>query len=173
VQKGSCKKTIFIVLNIRSYQTSDFKQVLNILKEVVSGGDTYSLSPHTTDEELEAFWFSKGNHVYVCEEDNNVMGTFFIRNNQPGLGSHIANAGFMVSKNYSGRGVGRTMGGFAIEEAKQLGYDAMQFNYVVKSNTYAVELWKKLGFQVMAEIPDAFRHITLGLTPVYIMYRKL
>ncbi|WP_336517162.1 GNAT family N-acetyltransferase [Pollutibacter soli] len=161
------------MLNIRLFQTSDFKQVLNILKEVVSGGDTYSLSPQSTDEELESFWFAKGNHVYVCAQGDDVIGTFFIRNNQPGLGSHIANAGFMVSKYYGGRGAGRMMGEFAIVEAKQLGFDAMQFNYVVKSNTYAVELWKKLGFQVMAEIPDAFRHITLGLTPVYIMYRKL
>lgn len=158
---------------IRSYQASDFTQVIEIVKQVVAAGDTYSLSPGSSVEELKAFWFAKGNHVYVCVENDIVVGSFFIRNNQPGLGSHIANAGFMVGNKYGGRGIGRMMGEFALREARSLGFQAMQFNYVVKSNTHAVELWKKLGFEVMAEIPDAFLHVKNGLTSVYIMYRGL
>lgn len=158
---------------IRPYHATDFAQLIEILKQVVASGDTYSLSPESDTEELKAFWFAKGNHVYVCVDDNVVMGSFFIRNNQPGLGSHIANAGFVVDHKYGGRGIGRMMGEFAIREGRLMGFQAMQFNYVIKSNTHAVELWKKLGFEVMAEIPEAFRHVKNGLTSVYIMYRKL
>ena len=73
----------------------------------------------------------------------------------------------------SGQGIGKAMGEFSLEEAKRLGYKAMQFNIVVKSNERAVRLWKKLGFEIIGEIPEAFNHMTNGLTNAYIMYRKL
>jgi ribosomal protein S18 acetylase RimI-like enzyme len=49
----------------------------------------------------------------------------------------------------------------------------MQFNFVVKSNEVAVRLWKSVGFRVIGEIPNAFRHKTNGPTNAYIMYREL
>ena len=61
----------------------------------------------------------------------------------------------------------------SIEEARRIGYHSMQFNFVVKSNTAAVNLWKSVGFEVIGEIPDAIRHSQQGLTNAYIMYRKL
>jgi len=65
------------------------------------------------------------------------------------------------------------MGEKAQEEAKKLGYLAMQFNFVIKSNTHAVLLWKSLGFQVIGEIPGAYRHPQLGLMPALIFHKKL
>lgn len=55
----------------------------------------------------------------------------------------------------------------------RLGYKAMQFNIVVKSNERAVQLWKNLGFTIIGEIPEAFNHKQNGLTNAYIMYCKL
>jgi ribosomal protein S18 acetylase RimI-like enzyme len=61
----------------------------------------------------------------------------------------------------------------SIEEGRRIGYHAIQFNFVVKSNTVAVNLWKSVGFEIIGEIPDAIRHSKNGLTNAYIMYRRL
>jgi ribosomal protein S18 acetylase RimI-like enzyme len=96
-----------------------------------------------------------------------------LKNNQPGLGSHIANASYMTAPAAMGKGIGKQMGIFSLQEARRLGYKAMQFNIVVKSNTRAVALWQSLGFEIIGEIPNAFQHAVLGLTNAYIMYQQL
>jgi ribosomal protein S18 acetylase RimI-like enzyme len=96
-----------------------------------------------------------------------------MRSNQPGRGSHIANAGYAVSPSYRGKGLGQFMGEFSLVEARRLGYTAMQYNLVVKSNESAVRLWQRIGFEIIGEIPDAFNHPQRGMTNAYIMYRKL
>jgi ribosomal protein S18 acetylase RimI-like enzyme len=101
------------------------------------------------------------------------MGTSRIRPNNPDLGSHIANAGFMVSSRFGGLGVGRALAEHALTQAKKLGYHGMQFNFVISTNTRAVRLWRSLGFMVVGTLPDAFRHPTLGLVDALVMYRAL
>ncbi len=113
-----------------------------------------------------------GKNTYVATLNNKVVGTFIIKNNQPDLGSHIAYASYITLSSLSGQGIGKAMGEFSFKEAKRLGYKAMQFNIVVKSNDQAVRLWKKLGFEILGELPEAFNHIQNGLTNAYIMYRK-
>lgn len=119
------------------------------------------------------YWFSPEKYAYVAEENRKVLGTYWLKANQPGLGSHIANAAYMVSLDSKGKGIGRRMAEHSLEEARRMGFTAMQFNFVVKSNSAAVTLWKSVGFEVIGEIPDAFRHLSEGLTNAYIMYRKL
>ena len=79
----------------------------------------------------------------------------------------------MVSPAAKGKRVGRRMCEFSLEEAKRLGYKAMQFNFVVKSNEVAIKLWLSLGFEIIGEIPEAFNHAENGLINAYIRYRKL
>ena len=119
------------------------------------------------------FWCGKDKHTYVAVIENKVVGSFFMKDNYPGLGSHVANAGYMGSHDFSGKGIGRAIGEFSLVEAKKLGYKAMQFNFVVKSNKAAVKLWQKLGFEIKGEIPKAFDHKTIGFTNVYIMWKEL
>lgn len=119
------------------------------------------------------FWFAPDKRTYVAVSENKIVGTFFLKTNQPDLGSHIVNAGYMVAPEAKGMRVGRTMAEFSLEEAKNLGYRAMQFNFVVKSNEVAVKLWLALGFEIIGEIPEAFQHKENGLTNALIMYRKL
>jgi ribosomal protein S18 acetylase RimI-like enzyme len=140
---------------------------------VLASGDTYVFPPDSTEAEMTAYWFSPEKHTYVAILDGKVVGTFWLKPNYPGLGAHVANAAYMVSPRAAGRGVGRRMAEFSLDEARRLGFTAMQFNFVVKSNTVAVKLWESLGFEVIGEIPDAFDHIENGLTNAYIMYRKL
>ena len=161
------------MIEIRNAVPEDHDQIWQIIQSVILKGDTYVFDPFSPKEELLEYWFGHDKHTYVACKDEEISGTFIIKDNQPGLGSLVANASYMVSDKASGKGVGRAMGEFSLEEAKRLGYRAMQFNIVVKTNARAIELWKKLGFQVIGEIPEAFRHKQLGFVNAYIMYRKL
>jgi ribosomal protein S18 acetylase RimI-like enzyme len=102
-----------------------------------------------------------------------ILGTFYLKTNQMDLGSHIVNAGYMVSENARGKGIGQKMAEFSMEEARLLGYKAMQFNLVVKTNEKAVKLWLKMGFEIIGEIPEAYKHSQFGYVNAYIMYQKL
>jgi ribosomal protein S18 acetylase RimI-like enzyme len=161
------------MLTIRPSITEDRNQIWEILQAIIKEGDAFAFSPDSSKEEMLDYWFSQGKHTYTALMDNNIVGTFFIQNNQPGLGSHVANAGYCTSPEFFGRGIGKQMGHFSLEEARKIGYKAMQFNIVVKTNTTAVKLWQEIGFQIIGEIPDAFQHQKLGLVDAYIMYQKL
>jgi ribosomal protein S18 acetylase RimI-like enzyme len=158
---------------IRKYTKDDKEQIWKIIEYVISQGDSFTDSPDSSREQILDGWCSSEKNTFVAVSKDKIVGTFYIKENQPGLGSHIANGSYMVAPEARGKGVGRKMGEFSIEEAKRLGFYAMQFNFVVKSNEKAVKLWKSLGFEIIGEIPEAFRHIELGLTNAYIMYRKL
>lgn len=167
------KEAISSTIEIRKTVEGDKPSVWRIIKAVIAGGDTYVFAPDASEAEMMALWFSPEKYNYVAVIDGQVVGTFWLRANQPGLGSHVGNAAYMVSPEAKGKGIGNRMAEYSLEEAKRLGFTAMQFNFVVKSNTVAVNLWKSVGFEVIGEIPDAIRHSTNGLTNAYIMYRKL
>ena len=158
---------------IRKAEERDKPAIWQIIKAVIAGGDTYVFSPETTEEEMMAYWFSPEKHNYIAVSDGEVVGIYWLKSNQPGLGAHIGNGAYMVSPNAKGKGIGRQMAEDSIAEARRLGFKAIQFNFVVKSNTVAVKLWQSVGFEIIGEIPDAFDHSKNGLTNAYIMYRKL
>jgi L-amino acid N-acyltransferase YncA len=160
-------------LEIRKATPHDREQIWEIIRQVIATGDTYVFHPTSSKRKMLAYWYSKEKYTYVAEREGVVVGTFLLKNNQPDLGAHIANASYMTLPSVAGRGIGRAMGEFSIMEAKNLGYKAMQFNIVVKSNERAVRLWQRLGFQILGEIPEAFNHAQLGLVNAYIMYQKL
>lgn len=161
------------MITIRKYQEEDREQIWKIIKYVISKGDSFNNSPDSPLEQILDDWCSGEKHTFVAVSEDKIVGTFYVKENQSGLGSHIANGSYMVAPEARRKGVGRKMGEFSIEEARRLGFHAMQFNFVVKSNEKAVKLWRSLGFEIIGEIPEAFRHIENGLTNAYIMYRKL
>ena len=158
------------MIEIRAAVDADKPSVREIINEVIAGGDTYTDS---SEEETLRYWYTPEKHRYVAVLNGEIVGTFWLRANQPGRGSHVANAAYMVSSAARGKGVGKRMAEYSLEEAKRLGFAAMQFNFVVKSNTVAVRLWQAVGFEIIGEIPNAFRHKTNGLTNAYIMHREL
>jgi ribosomal protein S18 acetylase RimI-like enzyme len=161
------------MIEIRAAIESDKPAIWNIIKAVISTGDTYVFDPGTPEDEMLNYWFAPDKYVYVAEDDGEIVGTFWLKPNYPALGSHVCNAAYMVLPDASGKGIGRQMAEYSLDEARRLGFTAMQFNFVVKSNTAAVRLWQSIGMEIIGEIPDAFDHRKLGLTNAYVMYRKL
>lgn len=161
------------MLPIREAAASDSTSIWAIFHAVVLRGDTYAFDSDTTREEGLAYWLHPSNRCYVAEHELKIVGTYILRANQPGLGSHVANAAFMVSPDARGLGLGRAMGEHALNEARRLGFIAMQFNFVVSTNEPAVALWKQLGFTIVGTLPGAFRHREKGLVDAYVMFRAL
>ncbi len=151
----------------------DEEALWGILEPMVRKGGTYVFSLDKSKESLMGYWMGADKVTFVVEKEGLVVGTFYLKANQEGLGDHICNAGFVVSRDAEGQGVGRWMGEFAQTVAKTRGFLAMQFNFVIKSNQRAVQLWKSLGFAVIGEIPEAYRHPDLGLVPAMIFHKKL
>jgi ribosomal protein S18 acetylase RimI-like enzyme len=160
-------------LRIRRATGKDREAIWQIFHAVVSGGDTYVFDPDISRRQALAYWFSPKTRCYVALSNQKIVGTYIMKANQPGLGSHVANAGFMVAPSAQGRGIGRAMGEHCLREAERLGFRAMQFNFVVSTNETAVRLWKDLGFKIVGRLPGAFRHAQDGFVDVYVMYRPL
>lgn len=165
--------TMKIVLIVRPANPSDLASIWLVLEPVIRAGDTYTLPQTMTREEVLAYWFSSSHEVFVAEEDEQVIGTYFLRPNQMGGGSHVANCGYVTASAAVGRGVARAMCMHSLSHAKERGFRAIQFNFVVSTNERAIRLWKSLGFEIAGCLPEAFLHPTLGYVDAYVIYRKL
>jgi L-amino acid N-acyltransferase YncA len=161
------------MLTVRPAESGDREAVWSILEPVIRAGDTYTLPRNMPREEALNEWFSNGREVFVAEDDGAVLGTYFLRANQRGGGSHVANCGYMTAPAATGRGVARAMCEHSLERARRRGFKAMQFNFVVGTNERAVRLWRSYGFEIVGRLPKAFAHPDLGYTDVYVMYREL
>jgi L-amino acid N-acyltransferase YncA len=161
------------VLEIRQATEADRDAIWNIFHAVVAPGDTYAFDPRISREDALAYWFRKDTHAYVAAQDRHVVGTYILRANQQGSGSHVANAAFMVLPSARGLRIGRKMGEHCLSQARRLGFRAMQFNFVVSTNEAAIRLWKQLGFEIVGTLPGSFQHPQKGYVDVYVMFRSL
>ena len=160
-------------MKIRPAERRDADDIWAIFHEIVGAGETYPFAPDTTREEALRLWVDVPRASFVDEVDGEVVGTYYLKDNHPGLGAHVCNAGYMVRGTAQGAGIGRAMCEHSLEAARQLGYLAMQYNLVVASNAGAVALWQLMGFEVVGTLPRAFRHVRLGLVDALVMYRWL
>jgi ribosomal protein S18 acetylase RimI-like enzyme len=158
---------------IRPAGPEDHDAVWAILEPTIRAGETYALPRDGTRANMLAYWFAPGHRVFVAVTDEGVRGTYVLKANQAGGGSHVANAGFMTHPQAGGRGLAHAMGRHALDTARAAGFAAMQFNFVVATNTRAVALWRRLGFTVVGRLPGAFRHPAHGRVDALVMYRTL
>jgi L-amino acid N-acyltransferase YncA len=161
------------MLTIRLATDADRDAIWRIFHETVAAADTYAIDPNISRDDALEYWFAKGNRTYVAVQNCDVIGTYILRPNQSCGGAHVANAAFMVSTWARGEGVGRAMAEHCLDEARRLGFRAMQFNFVISTNESAIRLWKDLGFEIVGTLPKAFRHPQKGLVGAYVMYRSL
>jgi GNAT superfamily N-acetyltransferase len=159
-------------MNIRLANDSDRDAVWEIFREVIAAKETYPLDPNLSRENALDYWFRGDARVLVAEEDGAIIGSYNLHPNQSGAGAHVANAGFIVAKNARGQGIGRMMGEHCLNEARRLGFRAMQFNFVVSTNGNAVKLWQDLGMRIVGTLPGAFRHPKKGYVDVHVMYQE-
>lgn len=160
-------------LVIRRASASDWPAVWSIFSKVIAGGDTYMIAPETSEADARDYWMGNDVAVYAAFIGDDIVGTYALRTNFKGLGAHVSNAGYMVKPGLYGKGLGARLCKHSLNEARAAGYSAMQFNAVVSTNTRAVALWQRMGFQIVGTIPSAFNHRTLGLVDIHVMHRFL
>ena len=160
-------------MEIRAAGPDDFDLIWPMLRDVFRTGDTYAVDPDISKAAARAYWMTQAHATYVAEGNDGIVGTYYIKTNQPGGGAHICNCGYIVSPAARGQGIAATLCNHSQDEARRLGYQAMQFNFVLASNEGAVRLWHRLAFETIGTIPDAFAHPKLGFVDAYVMYRRL
>lgn len=158
---------------IRSATDADADAIWLILEPTIRAGETYPLERDMGKREALAYWLGPAHETFVAIEGERIVGTYYLRANQGGGGSHVANCGYMTLPAAAGRGVGRRMCEHSLERARLRGFRAMQFNFVIASNERAVYLWKSMGFDVAGRLPLAFRHPGLGYVDALVMFRTL
>ncbi len=156
---------------LRKAVRDDFDCLWTVLEPVFRAGDTYAIDPNISRGDALTYWTK--HHCYVAERDGNLLGTFYIRPNQQGGGAHVCNCGYITAKRAQGKGVAREMLSFSLQEAKRLGFEAMQYNFVLASNTRAIDTWLRAGFAEIGRIPMAFRLPTGTYTDALILHRFL
>lgn len=161
------------MVEIKLAQEENFEEIWPIIHEVLKKGDTYPFAPETTKAEAFQIWMQHPRATYVASIENEIVGTYYIKPNQPGLGSHVCNAGYMVASKARGRGIGRAMCKHSLDEARLLGFKAIQYNLVVCTNLGAIKLWQDLGFKVIGTLPKAFNHKEKEFIDALVMYQWL
>jgi ribosomal protein S18 acetylase RimI-like enzyme len=165
-------------MTIRRAVETDADSIWEILEPVIRAGETYTLPRELSREDALAYWFGPAHEVWIAEERaaGGVMraaGTYFLQPNQGGGGSHVANCGYITARGFEGRGVARAMCAHSLERARERGFRAMQFNFVVSANVRAVRLWESLGFEIVGRLPGAFLHPDQGYVDALVMFRAI
>lgn len=156
---------------VRPATAADADALWTILEPVIRAGETYTLDRDMTREQALAYWCRADKQTFVFEDAGAVLGTYYLRANQAGGGAHVCNCGYMTAPHASGKGVARQMCENSLDRARAQGFRAMQFNFVVSTNTRAVALWQSFGFVEVGRLPLAFAHPTHGLVDALVLHR--
>jgi len=160
-------------MNIRKARDKDFDSIWPIFEEIVTAGETYAYDTTTNKDEANQIWMLTPQSTFVAEENNEILGTYYLKKNQAGPGSHVCNCGYMVSSKARGKGLATAMCEHSQKTAIDLGFKAMQFNFVASSNEGAIRLWKKLGFEIVGTLPKGFNHPQKGYINALVMFKWL
>jgi ribosomal protein S18 acetylase RimI-like enzyme len=160
-------------MDIRPFRDEDWPAVWRLLEATFAGGDTYTFPPDSSEADIRKAWVDLPLATFVAIEGDRIVGTYFLKPNQPGLGNHVCNCGYVVAPESQGRGVAAAMCEHSQRFAREQGFRAMQFNFVVATNERAVRLWQRLGFAVVGRLSGAFRHQRLGYVDALVMYKSL
>jgi len=158
---------------IRPARPEDRAAIWSIIGPAIRGGETYALDRDMCESDALSYWMGPDKETFVAEEDGLILGTYYIRPNQPGGGRHICNCGYMTSAQATGRGIARQMCLHSLDHARLRGYRGMQFNFVVSSNERAVRLWQSLGFEIVGRLPSAFNHPERAYVDALVMFQAL
>ena len=160
-------------LIIRPAEPADRTDIWSVIEPTIRAGTTYALDPLMTKDDALSYWHGPDKRTFVAVRQGQIVGSYYVRANQDGGGSHVANCGYMTLASAQGGGVARNMCLHSLDYARSSGFRAMQFNCVVSSNIRAVKLWTTLGFAIVGRLPEAFRLPTGEYVDALVMFRKL
>jgi len=161
------------MLTIRATAQADDDRLWHMLEPVFRAGDTYAIAPDISRADALAYWRGAPHRVFIAEDGADTLGSYYLTPNQGGGGAHVCNCGFVTAAATRGRGVARAMLEHALDNARAAGFRAMQFNFVVETNTRAIAIWSHYGFEVVGRLPGAFRHPERGYVDALVMYKTL
>lgn len=160
-------------MEIRAAGEADWPAIWAMFEPIVREGETYALPRDMDEAAARGYWMAPDRAVFLAIEDGLVLGSSTIHPNQQGGGAHVANAGYITAAAARGRGVARALCLHSLDYARDTGFRAVQFNFVVSSNAPAVHLWESIGFRVLARLPGAFEHPRLGFVDALLMWKDL
>nr|WP_321298808.1 GNAT family N-acetyltransferase [uncultured Sphaerochaeta sp.] len=142
-------------MDVRKYQSKDLDRMISIWNEVVRKGNAF---PQTDllDQASAARFFASQTFCAVAVEQETVLGLYILHPNNIGRVGHIANASYAVCQASRGKGVGRLLVEHSLAQLPLHGFRILQFNAVVASNTAAITLYERLGFQKLGTIREGF-----------------
>lgn len=153
---------------------TDFELFWPIFKNIISAQESYSIEPDISYDEAFETWCLVPQRTFVSKDEEGIItGSYYLKPNAAGPGSHICNCGYMVAASHRGQGIGRELCLHSQRVALDEGFEAMQFNSVVSTNEAAIKLWEDLGFSIVGTIPHAYDHKIHGLVDTHIMYKSL
>lgn len=167
------------MMKIRNAKPDDAPAIWRVIGPTIRAGETYAIDPETPQAAALAYWLGADRETLVAEDDGGedgggeILGSYYLRPNQAGAGGHVCNCGYMTRPDAAGRGVAQAMCAHSLDHARAQGYRAMQFNFVLASNTRAVALWRRFEFEIVGRLPEAFRHPSLGYVDALVMFRRL
>lgn len=160
--------------DIRKFHEADWPAVWPLLRATFAAADTYTFPPDSSEADIHTAWVEAPRATFVaCDAEGAILGTYFIKANQLGLGDHVCNCGYVVAPEAQGRGIAASMCEHSQRIAVEVGFRAMQFNFVVATNERAVRLWERLGFAVVGRLPGVFRHKSQGFVDALVMFKTL
>ena len=161
------------MITIRKAANDDWPMIWEVIGPIIRAGETYALSRDMSEDDAQKYWMGSDRETFVAVDDGDILGTYYIRANQAGGGSHVANCGYMTKTKMTGRGIARTMCEHSLLYARSAGYRAMQFNFVVSTNERAVRLWQFLGFEIVGRLPLAFQHPSGNFVDALVLFKAL
>lgn len=161
------------MITIRKAANDDWPMIWEVIGPIIRAGETYALSRDMSEDDARKYWTGSDRETFVAVDDGDILGTYYIRANQAGGGSHVANCGYMTKTKMTGRGIARTMCEHSLLYARSAGYRAMQFNFVVSTNERAVRLWQFLGFEIVGRLPLAFQQPSGNFVDALVLFKAL
>lgn len=158
---------------IEAIDDATFEAFWPTFRDVIRARETYAFDPDLDLEAARRLWCETPQRTFVARDGEAVLGSYYLKPNGAGPGDHVCNCGYMVASAARGRGVATLLCEHSQDEARTLGYRAMQFNAVVSTNASAVELWQRLGFAIIGRVPEGFHHPVHGFVDTLVMHKRL
>lgn len=159
---------------IRAYTEHDLAEMMGIWNEIVETGVAFPQMERLTSTEAVKFFGEQSfTGVAAHPDTGEILGLYILHPNNIGRCGHISNASYAVKSAARGQKIGGKLVEHSMRRAKELGFQILQFNAVVRTNHSAIHLYETLGFIRLGVIPHGFLMKDGTFEDIFIFYRTL